>query len=204
MQLDRSRFLLLTSALAAATAVSFTAGLGGCSKADSTTDGGATTDATASDSSPVEDGSTDAADASTADASGCLTNDGLPPNCDPYDGGAQCNYQCQAAARHFKNQVAVKAAACIDQNMNIAPTCEGGEPACVEAATAAACTDPAAAPFCAGFLASCADAGDGGTITQAECLSIANGLSGGGRDYLTTCVASSDCRFCLDMLKTAL
>ncbi len=205
MHLDRSRFLLLTSALAAGTAVCFTAGLGGCSKADSPPDGGATATDSSSDSPVIEDGGTDAADGYTADASGCLTNDGPQPNCDPFDGGAMCNYQCQGVVRHFKNQVAVKASACIDQNMNISPTCEGGAPACVEAATAAACADPAAVPFCAGFVASCADAGDSGTVSQADCLSLANGLSEGGRTYLTTCLGNgSDCRSCVDLLKSAL
>ena len=188
MQIDRARFLFLTTTLAATTALTFTGGLGGCSKTDTTTDGGGTeTDASNADSS-VDSSIADASDASTGDATTCLDDDGVAPNCDSFDGGAMCSVQCGSVSRHLKHQVAVKAAGCIDMNMNVSPTCEGGSPACVEAALASACDDPTAAPFCADFVPKCEDAGagaDGGVFTQAECVTFVRGLNAGGRAALT-------------------
>lgn len=204
MQLDRSRFLLLTSALAAATAVSFTAGLGGCSKSDSATDAGAASDASTADTS-VADGGVDAADASTADATACLGDDGVGPNCDPNtDGGAKCSIACYSIASKLKHQVAVNAAECIDNHMDVAPTCEGGNAPCILAAFALACDDATADPYCAGVVASCADAGaDGGAVTQSECVAVAKGLSAAGRTSLTTCLGNFDCDICFDQIKSA-
>jgi hypothetical protein len=191
MQIDRSRFLFLTSALAATTAVSLSAGVGGCSKSDSTTDGGAVaeTDASGVDASTSDSSVADAATADAADATACLGDDGLAPTCDPTDGGTQCTLQCQSVGTYLKHQVAQKAAECIEANINVFPTCEGGSPACVVAATAAACDDPTADTFCTTFAPTCADAGvgpDGGVLSQADCVAFVKGLTGGGRARLTT------------------
>ena len=125
----------------------------------------------------------------------------MGPNCDSFDGGAMCTVQCDSVSRHLKHQVAVKAAGCIDMNMNVSPTCEGGSPACVEAALASACDDPTAAAFCADFVPKCEDAGaaaDGGVFTQADCVTFVRGLNAGGRDALT----NQGC-FGLDLIRLA-
>ena len=203
MKIDRSRFLFLTGTLAAASAVALAASAAGCSKADpATTDDAATSpDGSAS----TDAGTTDASDASSAsdgDAAACLANGAQPLDCDVNaDGGPPCGtVKCQSAARYFKTDVAAKVLDCLD----MAPTCEGPSVAvpCVMEAVAAACDDPTAAPYCASLAVGCADAGDAGAISQAECVSVVSGMSAAGRTLLTDCVTNAqDCELCLSTIK---
>ena len=188
MNVDRARFLLLTTALSAATAVAMSAT--GCSATSETTDGGAT------QTTPGTDSGTDAytadaytGDSSTEDAGACLNDTGLAATCEgaPLD----CATICEHYLPTFTKGVARAITACI-----IAlPTCAGADAAianCVQNALGAACPDPAAEGYCLPLSNACGD-GDGGdagaaTLPLADCIDLAQGLNTQGRTAFTACI----------------
>ena len=186
MNVDRARFLLLTTALSAATAVAASAS--GCS-VTSTNNGPGTT--TPVDSGYGVDGSdTDAytTDASTEDGGACLDDTGAAADCTGVN--ATCTTICQNIATNYKKGVARSIAGCLLK----LPTCESAAmeiATCVQAGLAAACTDPTAEGYCDPLVNVCdADGGDGGAnaLDKVECTDLATGLNTAGRTAFTSCV----------------
>lgn len=196
MNVDRARFLLLTTALSAATAVAASAS--GCSATNTATDGGTTT--------PVDSGGADgyAADAFSGDSSvedggACLDDTGLAPTCE----GAALN--CATLCAHyipiFKNGVGRAITECIIK----LPTCDGADVAlakCVDDALAQVCPDPTAEGFCAPLATACGpgDGGDGGvgSLPLAKCNPVAAGLNTQGRKELEACLNDGmDAGYCV-------
>ena len=214
MKIDRSRFLLLATALATGSAASactvtsttVTTDGGGASATDATaaTDGTVAATDSGGDASPSGDA---AADGGTAKETGASCDDtvvdGGTVNCDNAVGtdagltgcGAdpRANGFCSTIQANFKPQVAQNAIHCFE----VAPACEsvGG---CVVAAAAAACPDPTAPAFCQSVVTSCGDAGtpamgpDGGAF-EGACEQAASGLTGTGRATFKTCYAGGGC-----------
>src|SRR5438552_3609612 len=115
MNVDRARFLMLTTALSAATAVA--ASVGGCTVTSS--------DAPTPVITPGSDAATDGAgydayysDSSTEDGGACLDDTGAAPSCT----GAQlgCDTVCNHYTGNFKTGVAREIASCIVK----LPSCE--------------------------------------------------------------------------------
>jgi hypothetical protein len=219
MKIDRSRFLMLTGALSAATALG-AAAIGGCSSSSTTvapdasvppTDSGVTTDG---------GGTTDASDAGT-DSGACLGDTAPADAGDAGDGGLDCTAAadtacqagCEAALANLRAGIAFAAADCILK----LPSCEGAATdvigACIEAAAGKACADSTAATYCQDVFAACTDAGapvdagDAGGFTQADCEKAAVALNQTGRDTFMSCMVESggsgcaDPQACLDALK---
>jgi hypothetical protein len=211
MNIDRSRFLVLTAALAAAT------GAAGCTIIDERgKDAGGTADDTAvatdtlvaADTAPgsdasdgggdgsVKDGGTDATDA-TLDADGetaptCDDTVGTLKSCSTIT-GTGCTFAidwCGTFATNYKTAVANKAIDCIATNS--LPTCEGilfDFQSCVDDALAAACPDPTAATVCQKWKDDCATAGTpvDSTFTVEGCQKLVNGLTTTARSTVATC-----------------
>ena len=187
MNVDRARFLLLTTALSAATAVAASAS--GCSATSDTKDSG-TTAPTPVDSgadSYTADGAT--GDSSTEDGGACLDDTGLAPTC---EGAAlDCASLCAHYIPIFKNGVGRAITECILK----LPTCAGADVAlakCVDDALAQVCPDPTAEDFCTPLATACGpgDGGDGGagSLPLATCNPVAAGLNTQGRTELEACL----------------
>jgi hypothetical protein len=212
MNVDRARFLLLTTALSAATAVAMSAT--GCSATSDTKDGGSSSGTTPeTDSGTGTDATTDAysSDAST-DSGACLDDTGLAPTC---EGAAlNCATICQHFIPTYKNAVGRAITECIVA----LPSCEGiGTDTliaeCVQKGLAAACPDPTAEGYCAPLSTACGDA-DGGDAGAAalplpDCITLATGLNATGRTAFSACINNSmganycvaDPITCVDTLK---
>jgi hypothetical protein len=187
MNVDRARFLLLTTALSAATAVAVSAT--GCSATSDTKDGG-TTNTTPDTDSGTADSSTDAyaADGDT-DGGACLDDTGLAATCDGVP--ADCSTICEHYLPTFKKGVARAITGCLVK----LPTCEGAQVEianCVQNALGQACPDPTAEDYCNPLSEACggADGGDAGmsTLPRADCIDLAAGLNDTGRTAFTTCI----------------
>jgi hypothetical protein len=219
MKIDRSRFLLLTGALSAAT-LGVVAGGAGCGTTTDAKGGAGTTDSGATDDAATSDGSADAsADAATA----CLGDTAPEVATDGGDAGdcaaTSCATACTSYATNFKPGIAAAASACL----LTLPTCESADlTPCLDPALAKACTDATATTLCAQLVTGCngdagsdagaTDAGDAGTtaatFNQASCEALVNGLSATGRTAFTSCITegtpgncTADPTFCLGLLK---
>lgn len=196
MNVDRARFLLLTTALTAATAVALSAS--GCTVVSDNTDGGSTP-VTPFDAATGTDSSTDAyvaPDGNYADASTCLADDGLAPTCEGNADGT-CTAICNGYIPNYNKGVARAIADCLEA----LPTCTGAETAianCVQVALAAACADPSAATFCAPLVAQCSADATGSPLNQTECQDLAVGLNSTGRGVFTTCIEGGTAGYCGD------
>lgn len=207
MKIDRSRFLMLTGALSAATALGAGA-VAGCSSTAATDKADASTTTTTDGGS--SDGATEPADAGVDTGSvSCLDDraDGGDP--DAGDSGldcagnadAYCQMACTNAFTNLKAGVAFEAAECVLK----LPTCEGtttdvvGD--CFEKAGAKACADPTSPPFCQSIFDGCADAGadpdagdagDGGVWNKATCVALVNALNDTGRAAFQSCMVEGN------------
>lgn len=199
MQIDRSRFLVLTGALAAAS-LGAVAGASGCTivtnnGTDASTPGpdGSTP---GTDGSAAGDGSTNGD--SAADASTCLGDDKvLNPSCASLagDGGVNNCVQdpnigqpaCADFQAGLRNGVAREAVQCLVT----LPTCEGlaTDPVadCAIKAMKKSCPTTEAAALCKKAVADCAAASITPDVSEAECTSIASGLNAAGRQAFTDC-----------------
>ncbi len=209
MQIDRSKFLLLTTTISAAL-VAGVAGGAGCSSTNATADAGAA-DANNSviDSGGEVDSSTSDGAVDGGDGGACLGDIGAPTcelGADAGDGGAACQTNCIAALTYLRPAVADQAGKCL---LGL-PTCEGGAAdvaACFDDAIEKACPEPDAPAFCARVASNCIDAGasDAGADVTSKCAAIASALSATGRSTLETCVTESGCinsfDTCVDGLK---
>ena len=197
MIVDRARFLLLTTALSAATAVAASAS--GCSATSDTKDSGTT------QTIPVDSGAdgytADAytGDSSTEDGGACLDDTGLAPTC---EGAAlDCSSICTHYIPIFKKGVGRAITECIIK----LPTCESADVAlakCVDDALAAVCPDPTAEDFCAPLSTACGpgDGGDGGvgSLPLAKCNPLAAGLNAQGRTEFKACLNDGmDAGYCV-------
>jgi hypothetical protein len=191
MNVDRTRFLLLTSALSAATAVAAVAS--GCTvnNTDKSTtpavDSGIETDGASADAWV-------APDAGDAEAAACLDDKGESPSCAAVD--ASCSTACQHYLPNFKKGVARSIISCLSG----LPTCEGAGTAianCVQLALAASCQDTTATDFCTPVVESCKPT-DGGTspLDITECVDLVTGLNSTGRASFTTCVTEGTPGYC--------
>lgn len=189
MKVDRSRFLLLTTALAAASAVGVMAT--GCTV--TSTDKG-TTPTPAVDGS-VADTGTDAYTTDGGDGAACLDDTGGAASCSGIS--TSCAAACEPYLANYKSGVARDIISCL----NSLPTCEGTQAEvqianCVKLALAKTCDDASATAFCAPMAESCG--ADGGTVglEQAECVGVAKGLNATGRAAFTTCVTEGTPGYC--------
>lgn len=196
MNVDRARFLLLTTALSAATAVAMSAT--GCTVVnDDTKDSGATVPTPGTDSG-ADAYTADAytADSSTEDGGACLDDTGLAPTCE--GAAADCASLCQHYVPNFKNGVGRAITECIIK----LPSCTGVDAVlakCVQDALAQACPDPTAEDFCAPLSTSCGP-GDGGvgSLPLSKCNPVAAGLNTTGRAALSACLNDGmDAGYCV-------
>jgi hypothetical protein len=191
MKVDRTKFLLLTGALSAATTVALMS-TSGCTTTSATTDGGATQPT--GDSGP---------DSTTEDGGACL-GDSVVEGGDAasYDcSQSTCATDCTNVQGAYRAGIAQDAVQCI----LALPTCEsGGAEArkCAEDALAKACDDAAATSLCTKLVADCtapsdagydadastADAGSGAAFDQASCVALVRALSDEARTTFTSCV----------------
>jgi len=205
MKIDKSRFLLLTTTLAATATALVVATACNTTSTSTDNDGGTPVN-------PDSGNSTDAAGNSEGggdgggDAGACLGTDQTAPFCGPevegMDSGvpAKCTTECDSVSALFKGGVAAEISACLDKLPD--PTQEGacntGLPGCVTDAVAKACDDPTAAEFCATTCGADSGVEDAG-FTQRECEAVAKALSTQGRETFTNCAAESGCGFCFDL-----
>ncbi len=209
MQIDRSKFLLLTTTISAGVAlVASVAGGAGCSSTAATADAGGTDGSTSVvDSGGETDSSTSDGSADGGDGGACLGDLGTP-SCEALgdggadggaDSGADCQLSCVQALTNLRPAVADQAGKCL---LGL-PTCEGGGPdvvACFDEAVAKACPAPDAPAFCARLESLCVDAGapDAGAEASAKCGAIASALNATGRTTLESCVIESGCALSFD------
>ena len=207
MKVNRSRFLLLTAALAGGTALVVNGA--GCTinNTNTTGDGGtAQQDGSAGGDSSVGDGATGSDSATDGGTEGSTCDDtvGTVPDCAALvdagvgDGGSSCTANtafpaaCAAWKANLKNKVAANAINCA-----IAlPSCEGGAglDTCLSTALNSSCADPSADAVCMSIAATCADAGaaDAG-ISAMQCDTYVSGLNSAGRTALQTCFTEGMC-----------
>lgn len=215
MKIERSRFLVLTAAIAAASAASYACTVANNTAADGGGGGGG--DAGGGDGSSGSDGSS-APDGAGNDGGGsdggagdsataCNDNvvDGGATSCSTalgpdsgLDGGCgadpRANGFCTALQTNLKPAIAEMAIQCF----KIAPACEGIDD-CVSAAVAAACADPTAVAACQSMQTACDDAGveagtgvDAGTFAS-DCAQIVSGLTAAGRAAFASCYDQGGC-----------
>ncbi|HSO38718.1 MAG TPA: hypothetical protein VLT33_39585 [Labilithrix sp.] len=192
MKVDRSRFLLLTTALAAASAVGVMAT--GCTV--TSTDKGTTTPPSGVDSGgAADDGGADAYYTDGGDGGACLDDTGETPTCAAVN--ASCTAACQHYLPNYKKGVARSIIGCIAA----LPTCEGVDAQaevsnCVQIALGKACADNTATDFCTPISESCgADAGKAALDLQV-CTDVATGLNSSGRAAFTTCITEGTAGYC--------
>jgi len=190
MKVDRSRFLLLTTALAAASAVGVMAT--GCTV--TSTDKGTTTPTPGVDGSTADTG-TDAYVADGGDGGACLDDTGGAASCTGIS--TSCAAACEPYLANYKSGVARDIISCL----NSLPTCEGTGAEtqianCVQLALAKTCDDPSATTFCTPMAESCG--ADGGTtgLELTACVGVAKGLNATGRAAFTTCVTEGTAGYC--------
>lgn len=219
MNVDRTKFLLLTGAIAAATVVA--AGAGCSTVSESGNDAGNRSD-TGSGTDSGGDSSTDAS--TDADGGTACLDDTLPSTEGGGDAGVDADVDADTDAAvigpcgapdpangcanicggdinpHFKKGVA----AAIDKCLLTIPQCETASvemEGCIEDALDQACPDTTADTFCTPLVSACdaaADGGDAGDVdggaadklfTQKNCVKIAQGLNQAGRDAFQICIS---------------
>jgi len=207
MNVDRARFLLLTTALSAATAVAVSAS--GCTVKSDASDAG-TVPPVETDAATTYDSGMDAYTTDASDASACLTDDGIAPTCEGATNAA-CGTLCQNYLPNYKKGVSRAIAECL----LALPSCESGVDDsaianCVQISLAKACPDPSAATFCTPLVTQCAADAAGTNLDQTECQDLVVGLNDTGRTAFTSCVTegnstpgycSSDPSACIDQLE---
>jgi hypothetical protein len=210
MNVDRARFLLLTTALAAASAVAVSAS--GCTVQPSEKDTNSSSGNVPTDSgggADAADAATDGyyADGASEDGGSCLTDDGIAPTCEGIL-SADCATACNQYVTNYKKGVGRAIVECVGK----LATCVGAEnaiAACVQGALAKACADPSAATYCDPLATSCnADSGSTPVLDKGECTDLATGLNQAGRDAFTSCVTEgtagyckSDAYVCIDLIQ---
>jgi hypothetical protein len=188
MKVDRTRFLLLTTALSAATAIGAVAT--GCTVKSTE----APTVNPVTEDSGGGDGGYDAYTDGGGDASACYDNTGAAASC------AAANTSCTAACERYLTNYTAGVARGITECIIKLPTCEGADTeiaGCVQTALANACDDPTATTFCSPIVESCtADGGGTSGIDLTECTDLAKGLSTAGRAAFTSCVTEGTAGYC--------
>ena len=199
MKIEKSKFLAITTVLAAASGVSaFTACTitttngGGDAGADSSVTPAPDSGGTPTDGSSTDGSSTDGSpgDASTPDAAPtCLGDTGPAASCSGTGTNCLTSVDGQLACGNFlagfRNGVAAEAAKCLA----LAPTCEATpDPVetCAVAALAKACPDTAAVTPCRTAITNC---GTAVTLSQARCEQLYAGLNAAGRQAFADCTA---------------
>lgn len=197
MRVDRSRFLLLTAALAAASAVGVMAT--GCTV--TSTDKGTTTPTPTPtpdvDSSTPDSGTdTDAYVATDGgDGGACLGDTGGAASCSGVS--TSCAATCAPYLANYKVGVARDIISCLDT----LPTCEGTDAEakianCVKLALAKTCDDSTATDFCAPMAESCGTASGTAAAELEACVGVAKGLNATGRAVFTQCVTEGTAGYC--------
>ena len=194
LNIDRTRFLLLTGMISAA-AVACTIQQ---TKADEP--GGAgdpVTDAGGNSPSDAADGSADAGDvdgAADADSGpACIGDQDAEPSC----AASACPTECETIKTRFKKGVANQILGC----MAMYPSCESSTSCIAERGTddpdagRAICEDATATTFCQPLVDSC-KANDGEEITLESCVAMAKILTAAGRDEFTSCITEGMAGYC--------
>ena len=216
MKIDKTRFLVLTSGLAAASAAALIACSSSTTKTDNPnngTDSGTTDSGGNADTGATGDGGGDAAVACLSDkgpepfcsAEGLVDAGDVDADTDGGDAGSQqpsaCPEHCDVGRLNFKTDVAADIKKCLDTGTM---GCDNAALLDCEAkALAKTCDDPTVTALCTPVVAACADAGveDGGVApTQESCEKLMKGLNQIGRDSFTGCVQEGilTCGQCLD------
>ncbi|MEI7893737.1 MAG: hypothetical protein WCI05_11630 [Myxococcales bacterium] len=173
MKIDRSRFLVLTAALAA----------GACTVTSSSSDaGGGGTDA-------QSDVTADVRSDVTADAA-CDDTVGPGGDCNTLDAGSTCwgegaANSCLALTKNFKPKVAKSIVDCINGLASCPP---GDTVTCLNQATTSACPDPIASTSCSQIGATCGDGGTDGGVSYGDCMQLLAGATQVGRDAFVACM----------------
>lgn len=191
MNVDKARFLLLTTAISAATAVALSAS--GCTVQEKDKDTGSSGNVPTDSGGGGTDSSTDATtgDSSTdggGDGGACLADDGIAPVCSDAGTGYTCETACTRYGVNFKKGIARNIKDCFYK----LPTCEGADVdtrACVDNAARAACADPSAVTYCATLY--CATSTAVGTLQKDDCEAVAKLLSTTGRTNFTSCITEA-------------
>ncbi len=203
MKIDRSKFITITGALAAASGITAFSACTIVSTSGGNPDAASPSDSATNPDGPLGDGETPdgsseaGADAGVDSPAGCLGDDKvLNPSCSSFaadggDAGACIRGQegqsaCASYQTNMRNGVARAAILCLA----VAPTCEGTVDAitrCGLEALSRACPDPAAQAFCQKEIAACAAAGTTPAVTQKQCEQYASGLNDKGRAAFTSC-----------------
>ena len=192
MKVERSRFLLLTTALAAASAVGIMAT--GCTVTSK--DKGTTTPPVTTVDSGGTDGGGDAYYPDGGDGGACHDDTGDAPTCTGASPG--CGAACEHYLPNYKKAVARDIISCLIG----LPTCEGtGVEAqmatCVQLALGKACDDTTATGFCTPIAESCASDGGTAALDLDICTGLAKGLNATGRTAFTTCVTKGTAGYCI-------
>lgn len=194
LNIDRTRFLVLTGMISAAAVActiqqTKTNEAGGGPAAPPSDDGGPGADGAAGASADASDAADDGGEASAS----CLGDQGPDIDCT----ASKCPEACDAMKIRFKKAVAKEIVACLDMD----PTCEGTM-SCVDDHASgdpdsgvAVCDDPTAATFCQPLVDSC-KTNDGEEITLESCVAMARTLTAAGRDQFTSCVTEGMAGYC--------
>jgi hypothetical protein len=202
MKIDKTRFILLTTTLAAST----TAALVACTvnSTNTTTNTGTDAGQATSSSGSSGQGSSSGGTSSGGTSSGgttCLGDTGDKAACGNdagvYDDGglaAKCPVQCESHNDWFKTAVAKSIHDCLEV-LPSAEACDTSAPDCANKAIDQACDDTTAAEWCTNNVkcpggVGVADAGGyggGGDDPQAACVKIVRALSARGRETLKAC-----------------
>jgi hypothetical protein len=210
MKIDRTRFLMLTSVIAAAaacTTAAVTASDGGTPNDNGDAgegDAGQTpvADGAGADSAPpTNDGGIDGASVAclgaVGDASAACAPFALGGNQDAGPGSCLTSAVCNGIA-NVTGGVAVSIVACASAD----PTFDAGcvdLSSCVLTALGTACSDPSTVSTCGAIVAACGpDSGaaiaDGGiAVTQASCQQYLSGLQDSARDGFSACMVEGSC-----------
>ena len=193
MKVDRSRFLLLTTALAAASAVGVMAT--GCT-VNSTDKGTTTPTPTPGVDGSVPDSGTDAyTNPDGGEGGACLDDSGGAASCSGVS--TSCAATCAPYLANYKSGVARDIISCL----TTLPTCEGTDAEaqisnCVQLALAKSCEDLTATEFCAPMAESCGIAGANASTELEACVGVAKGLNATGRAVFTQCVTEGTAGYC--------
>jgi hypothetical protein len=222
MQIDRTRFLVLTTAIAAAAAC--TANSTTTNNPPPPTDGGTSADVTATpvdsghggtDGSVVDGSATDSSEAAApacdnlgaGDLSACAVySDAGAGDAGAADGGSDCltEFVCSGASANLKPEIAALVVNCVaaqttcnvgDCIKTAAQVAYGstGGPSAGDAGYSGECTDTTAQATCDQINTACGDAGMDAGVTNADCLLVAGRMTTTGRTAFVACMTGGGC-----------
>ncbi|CAN5535320.1 hypothetical protein BH09MYX1_BH09MYX1_41120 [soil metagenome] len=211
MQIDRSRFLFLTTAIAAANsacnpsesqppAVAIAS-----DSPDASAQPAPTSEATATPHPASEGGAVATASVTATPPPpppGCPDSDnmiGTPASCSGLRApGPQCESfvdtkaDCSRFAKGFKPKVAQRAVACFLSKSGTKEVCDFTlSQKCAVEAVQEACIDPAVGTQCDSIMANCGGRRGRAGLTRIDCMHALSGLTGTNRSKVAACISES-------------